>query len=149
MRVHLRDGAQDMRIKDSRLWLRILIAIAFLVGTVAVIFELLIWQSNKLSPEFRTAARPAFEAIQQCERYVDQSAFAYGARLENAENNLAMVRPRAKTPGDRRTRYVLEAYLHTVTRCKQDWETHRGSDDLRNNCQEMLSDRAELDKWLK
>ena len=77
-----------MRIKDSRLWLRILIAIAFLVGTVAVIFELLIWQSNKLSPEFRTAARPAFEAIQQCERYVDQSAFAYGARLENAENNL-------------------------------------------------------------
>ena|SRR5437016_1107133 len=82
MRVHLRDGAQDMRIKDSRLWLRILIAIAFLVGTVAVIFELLIWQSNKLSPEFRTAARPAFEAIQQCERYVDQSAFAYGTRLE-------------------------------------------------------------------
>jgi len=95
------------------------------------------------------AARSAFEAIQQCEPSVGQSGLAYERRLENAENNLAMLQrlePLAQAQGDRRVRYVLKSYLREVTNCRQEEKSGQGQDD---HCQEMLRYRAALSHWLK
>jgi len=119
----------SLQSSDKRLLLRLLVRVSIAIALVFVafvtIFEYSIWQFNRLSPEFRMAARLAFEAIRQCEPSADESASDFGSRLEDAEKKLAALEPLDKTQGDRRVRIMLRGYLHRAMKCREQRENSK------------------------
>ena len=127
-------------------WLRLLILVVLVLGMLAVIFESSIWQFDRLSAQFRPAAKSIFVAIESCEPSRGQSASACGPVFEDAEHRLAGLQAMARTQGDQRAAIFIGAYLHRTEKCRQDLETHQPTDD---NCDAMSRDLNMLHRWLR
>jgi hypothetical protein len=67
-----------------------------------------------LSPDFRTSAQQAYEAISRCENYKADGRDSWAAREIDAELSLADAGNHAKTRADLRAAMALSNYLHEV-----------------------------------
>lgn len=67
-----------------------------------------------LSPEFRTSAHQAYEAIASCENYRPYGGDSWQARQVDAELSLAEAAAHAKTRADLRAAMALSNYLDEV-----------------------------------
>ena len=67
-----------------------------------------------LSPEFRTSAQQAYEAISRCENYRPYGGDSWKARQIDAELSLSEAAAHARTRADLRAAMALSNYLHEV-----------------------------------
>jgi hypothetical protein len=67
-----------------------------------------------LSPEFRTSAQQAYDAISSCENYRPYGGDSWKAREIDAELSMAEAAAHAKTRADLRAAMALSEYLHQV-----------------------------------
>ena len=67
-----------------------------------------------LSPDFRTSAQQAYEAISSCENYRPYGGDSWKAREIDAELSLADAAAHARTRADLRAAMALSNYLHEV-----------------------------------
>jgi len=110
--------------------------------------QLAFWQSNKISPQFRSASQHAYQSIRQCEDRINQKGVSFDICIDNAEKTFGQLATVARTHRERIQYALVGSYLRTVRDCRKDWEQSDVSPDAKERLSQLLSSRRDLERRL-
>ncbi len=130
-----------------------MLQLAFIVA--AVVFgclgfvKFVFWQSNRISPEFFSAARTAYHLVRECDDRVSEVSAPSVACVKKAQDSLALLRETAKTHHERMEYAELDVYLTVVNDCHRDWQVPAESPPAKTCHEQLALFRDGADKLFK
>ena len=149
MAMDLRENATEL-FERYRMWI--------LGGAALLVVVLAGWMiahrqdDNALSPQFRTSAQQAYEAITSCENYRPYGGDSWRAREVDAELSLSAAITVAKTRADLRAAMALSDYLHEeklVHLARQNHDPRTAKHDIASTTRELKSAKLKVQTAMK
>jgi hypothetical protein len=117
-----------------------------LVGCVGFV-EFVFWRSNRISPEFLSAAHSAYRSIHECDQ-ISEEGTTFIPCIQKAQDSVALLGPIAKTMHERREYATLHGYLNAVNDCRV-WRLSTESPDAKVCHEQLVLVRNATDKLFK
>jgi hypothetical protein len=130
----------------KKMTVRIVYAIVIALAALVCGFRLLTWSFNRLSPEFRVAAKSAFDDVKRCE-YEDIDSKPYQTCIGNAKKDFVQAKAVMKGENEHRAFYLLVTYLEHLENCAR--QPKSGPSGEAPECRQMIETRHDLSTWLE
>lgn len=130
----------------KKMIVRIVYAIAIVLAAFVCGFRIVTWSFNRLSPEFRVAAKSAFDDIKRCEdEEIDSKS--YQTCIGNAKKDLVPAKAVMQGGNEHRAFYLLQTYLEDLENCARQHKSDLSGKSP--ECRQMIERRHDLSIWLE
>lgn len=135
----------DSGRKDRHRWKYLVVLALILLGGVGWV-QLTLWRSSRISERFLSLARPAHNAIRDCDDKMFGESSIFIECISRAQTLLAHVEVAVTTQQERREYAALHGYLDVLRSCRQDWEVSDDTADAGQRHEQLARFRRELDQ---
>src|SRR5258708_3965576 len=90
------------------------LVIADLVFGCIGFVEFVFWRSNRISPEFLSAAQTAYRSIRECDDRISEEGTSFVACIQKAQDSVVLLKEIAKTMHEGREYAQVHGYLNAV-----------------------------------
>jgi hypothetical protein len=129
----------------KKMTVRIVYAIVIVLAALVCGFRLVTWSFNRLSPEFRVAAKSAFDDIKRCE-HDEIDSRSYQTCIGDAKKDLVPAKAVMKSGNEHRAFYLLQTYLEDLENCARGHKSAPSGESP--ECRQMIERRHDLSIWL-
>jgi hypothetical protein len=128
---------------------KILIALtAFMVFGAVAFFELIIWQFDRLSPEFRSTRQSVVGAIRECEVKMTEEAASFKKCTDDTEIAVWKLQALARSHYERCQYAYIRLYLTRLLECRKYFERSDVSSDARAHIEGLETSRRHVEEML-
>lgn len=130
----------------KKMTVRIVYAIVIVLAALVCGFRIVAWSFNWLSPEFRVAAKAAFDDIKRCE-HDEIDSKSYQTCVGDAKKDLVPAKSVMKGGNEHRAFYLLQTYLEDLENCARQHKNDPSGESP--ECRQMIERRHDLSTWLE